>query len=337
MQDDVMVRKAPERGPKHPYAAPAAHELSFTGTIQLLLKYWRLFAVVALAALILSAIFSGPTFIKPRYRSTATVYPVNLNSYSIETRTDQLLQLLESNSIRDSLIKKFDLVKVYDVDTVANGGYYALYNEFADRVDISKTRYESVQIEVVDEDPWRARDLVSAMLDQVNLLARRLQREKSLEVLGIAERAMKHERQKLDSVEARLHQLRQGSGLLAYEAQARELTKGYVRMLGSNDVSQAKKDEVQAMIREMELKGGEFRQLTELSDLFRGNYDRLLTDYEKAYSDVTKELTYTNVVVHPEVSDKKVYPVRWLIVSTSTLSALLLLLVLLAWKERRMQ
>lgn len=334
MPDDVMVRKAPERYPGRSHAEPR-QELSFRGSLQMLLANWRLFLGVGLAALILSAIFSGPAFIKPRYRSSATVYPVNLNSYSIETRTDQLLQLLESNSIRDSLIKQFDLITVYEVDTMANGGYYALYNEFGDRAEISKTRYESVQIEVVDEDPVRARDMVKAMLDQVNLLARRLQREKSMEVLNIAERAMVHERAKLDSVEARLHQLRQGSGLLAYEAQARELTKGYVRMLADASVSREKREEVQAMIREMELKGGEFRQLTELSNLFRANYDRLLSDYEKAYSDVTKELTYTNVVVHPEVSDKKVYPVRWLIVSTSTLSALLLLLVFLAWKEGR--
>ena len=36
--------------------------------------------------------------------------------------------------------------------------------------------------------------MVNAMLTQVNLLARRLQREKSYEVLEIAERALEHER-----------------------------------------------------------------------------------------------------------------------------------------------
>jgi capsule polysaccharide export protein KpsE/RkpR len=262
------------------------------------------------------------------------VYPVNLNSYSIETRTDQLLQLLESNSIRDSLIKQFDLAKVYEVDTTANGGYFALYNEFNDRVEITKTRFESVQVEIVDENPVRARDLVNGMLKQVNLLARRLQREKSKEVLQIAERALAHERHKLDSVEVRLDTLRRTSGMLSYDAQAKELTKGYVRMLSSG-ASQAQKDAVLKMIRDMEEKGGEFRQLTELSDLFRGNYDRLLTEYEKVVNDVTKELTYTNVVVYPEVSDKKVFPVRWVIVSSVTFSALFLCFVLLLWRDDR--
>jgi capsule polysaccharide export protein KpsE/RkpR len=85
----------------------------------------------------------------------------------------------------------------------------------------------------------------------------------------------------------------------------------------------------------MESKGGEFRHLTELSDLFRTNYDKLLTEYERVYSDITKELTYTNVVVYPEVSDKKVYPIRWLIVSTSVLSALFLCFILLSWRRSR--
>ncbi len=311
-----------------------AAEISFESFMRVVRKQWRLFAIVGVAATALSWVLSSPAFLKPRYKSSATVYPVNLNSYSIETRTDQLLQLLESNSIRDSLIVQFDLPTKYEVDTTANGGYFALYNEFNDRVEISKTRYESVMIEIVDEDPVVARDLVNAMLDQANKLARRLQREKSREVLVIAERAMAHERSKLDTVEAKLNVLRRDAGLLSYDAQVKELTKGYVRMLTSG-ASQAQRDAMRSMIKELEEKGGEFRELTELSNLFRANYDRLLTEYERVVNDVTKELTYTNTVVYPEVADKKVYPVRWLIVSTTTLSALFLCFVLVIWRDQR--
>ena len=311
-----------------------ATEISFESFIRVVRKQWRLFAIVGVLAAVLSTVLSGPAFLKPRYKSSATVYPVNLNSYSIETRTEQLLQLLESNSIRDSLIRRFDLATVYDVDTAANGGYFALYNEFDDRVDIDKTRYESVRIQIVDEDPVRARDMVSEMLRQVNLFARVLQREKSYEVLKIATRSLDHERNKMDSVEAQLNLMRREAGLLSYDLQVKELTKGYVRMLGSG-AGQGQKDQLQAMIRELEEKGGEFKKLTDLSIFFRQNFDRLLTEHERVVNDVTKELTYTNVVVYPEVSDKKVYPVRWLIVSTVTTSALFLCFLLLVWRDQR--
>jgi hypothetical protein len=103
---------------------------------------------------------------EPRYKSSATVYPVNLNSYSIETRTDQLLQLLESNSIRDSVIKRGSGCRSqYEIDTAANGGYFALLQRVHERVEISKTRYESVQTRVVDEDP-RPRATWCGMLHQ---------------------------------------------------------------------------------------------------------------------------------------------------------------------------
>ena len=311
-----------------------SNELGFGSYAGIVRKNWRLFAIVALIAIALSGVLSGPTFMKPRYKSTAVVYPVNLNSYSIETRTDQLLQLLQSNSIRDTLIKNFHLPELYEIDTTGNGGYFALYNEFNDRVDISKTLYESVQIEIVDENPRVARDMVLAMLKEVNLLARKLQREKSEEVLRIAERALNHERSKIDTVQAKMDRLRRDDGLLSYDAQVKELTKGYVRMISSG-ASQSQRDAMQKMINELQEKGGEFRELTELSDLFRKNYDRLLSDYERNVSDVTKELTYTNTIVYPEVADKKVYPVRWLVVSTSTLSALFLCFVLVVWRDQK--
>lgn len=308
-------------------------EIDFTTFLTTIRRHARLFIIVGLVAAVLSTVLSSPGFMPPRYKSSATVYPVNLNSYSIETRTDQLLQLLESNSIRDSLILKFDLPTKYEIDTMGRGGYWALYNEFRERVEVSKTRLESVQIEVVDEDPVIARDLVLEMLKQVNLLARRLQREKSQEVLAIAERSLNHERHKLDEVERKLDVLRREKGLLSYEAQVKELTKGLVRAMAGG--SAAQREALQARLRDLEEKGGEFRELTELSNLFRQNYDRVLTEYEKVVNDVTKELTYTNVVVYPEVSDKKVYPVRWLIVSTATLAALFLCFVLLVWRDHR--
>jgi len=261
------------------------------------------------------------------------VYPVNLNSYSIESRTEQLLQLFESNSIRDSLIEKFDLAKSYDIDTNAIGWRFALYNEFNDRVDIGKTRYESVRIEVLDEKPTRAQGLVQEMLKQIDLLARRLQREKSAEVLRIAERSMAHEQNKMDSIESRLHVIRQETGLLEYDLQTEELTKGYVRALSRPGTTEKEKEEIKAMLTELETKGGEFRALTHLGDLSRNEYNRLVLEYDEVLKDMTKELTYTNVIIHPEVPDKKIYPVRWLIVSISLVSALFFTFIIVAMKE----
>ncbi|MFN8350928.1 MAG: hypothetical protein U0U25_05635 [Flavobacteriales bacterium] len=307
--------------------------LSFGEFLGVFRRHPRLFIGAAIAAVVLSAGLSHPAIIKPRYRSMAIVYPVNLNSYSIETRSDQLLQLFESNSVRDSVIAKYRLAEHWRVDTAAPTGRFILYNLYRERVEIGKTRYESVQLEVTDEDPVMARDMVVTILDQVNLLARRLQREKSAEVLAIAERELAIEQRKMDSVETRLAALRRETGLLNYDAQTEEVTRGYLRMQ-SGGASAAARDEARALLKALGEKGGEFRQLTDLGNIFRGNYAARLNELEKVRTDLSKELTYTNVVVYPEVPDKKVYPVRWLIVLVSTASTLFLCFLLALWRER---
>jgi len=310
-----------------------AAELDLSHALTVLRRGWRTMALTALVAMVLSAVLSGPTFIAPRYRSSATVFPVNLTSYSIETRTDQLLQLLESNSIRDSLVQRFDLARHYEIDITKPPGRFYLDAEYHDRVEIGKTRFESVQIEVTDEDPQLARDMVQEILRQTDLLARRLQREKSHELLAISEREMAIAKHKLDSVETRLDQLRRETGLLDYDAQTEEVTRGYLRMQ-SGGASGAAREEARGLLKALGVKGGEFRQLTELSTIFRDNYVARLNEVEKARTDVNKVLTYTNVVGYPEVADKKVFPVRWLIVLISTVSALFLAYVLLALRHR---
>jgi hypothetical protein len=278
-------------------------------------------------------VLSGPTFISPLYRSSAIVYPVNLSSYSIESTSDQLLQLLESNSIRDSLIRIHHLAEHYDIDVTAAPGQFYLNAEYRDHVSISKTRYESVQIEIEDEDPAIAQAMVRDLLDQGDQLARRLQREKSEEVLRIAKREMDIARGKLDSVEARLDTLRHSTGLLNYQAQTEEVTRGYMRLLNGGNA--AGKDEAKKLLNALGERGGEFHTLTELANSYRNLYIEKQAVFEKIVTDMNKVLTYTNTVVYPELPDKKVFPVRWIIVLVSVASASFLCLVLLMLRERR--
>ena len=308
--------------------------LSFQRFFAVVLRHWKLFAVVAIIAAAISAVFSSATFIKPRFRSSAIVFPVNLPKYSIETPSDQLLQLLESNSIRDSLIRIHGLAEHYDVDVTAAPGRFYLNAEYNDHVSISKTRYESVQIEIEDEDPAIAQAMVRDLLDQGDRLARRLQREKSEEVLRINQREMDIARHKLDSVEARLDTLRRSTGLLNYDAQTEEVTRGYMRLLGNG--TNGGKEEARKLLNALGERGGEFRTLTELANSYRNQYIEKQAAYERSVTDLKKEVTYTDVVVYPELPDKKVYPVRWIIVLVSVLSTCFLCLVLLMLREPRM-
>lgn len=55
----------------------------------------------------------------------------------------------------------------------------------------------------------------------------------------------------------------------------------------------------------------------------RGKYNDLKEQLERARFDVDKQLTYSNIITHPEVADRKSYPIRWLIVLSSVIGTLL--------------
>ncbi|MCX6290290.1 MAG: hypothetical protein NT126_00830 [Bacteroidetes bacterium] len=62
---------------------------------------WHLLTV-AFISLAASVIFSGPSFIKPKFKSFAILYPSNLVTYSTESSTEQMLQLLQSSDVREA-------------------------------------------------------------------------------------------------------------------------------------------------------------------------------------------------------------------------------------------
>ena len=144
---------------------------------------------------------------------------------------------------------------------------------------------------------------------------------------------MANTRQRLDSVENRMNELRRNHGLLDYYTQTKELTKGYMKAITGGG-TKAHREEIESMLRSLEKSGGEYHQLSDLDNMLIQEYGKKQTEERQALMDVSKVLTYTNVVVYPEVSDKKVYPIRWLIVFVSTAMAMLLCYILVFLRDR---
>jgi len=305
--------------------------------IKLVVK-WRVhLLIVLLLSLALSILFSCPWFIKPKYKSYAVVYPSNLQPYSNETPTELMLQLFKSDDIRDSLIKKFNLASHYDVD-LSNRYYYTqLIRKYESNVDVRKTEYESVIIEILDTDPQIACDMVKEMVNLFNKKARKLQKEKSEEVLKINKDQLEKKKVELDTLKKKLDELRKDYGILDYTVQAREASRAYYTKvpLGSDAGTNPEQNPSSAkgVLENLKTKGGDFISLSGLYFAATDAFNRDKENYETALKDVTKQLTYSNYVSSPMPSDKKTYPVRWLIVLISTVASVLLALVVIMLLE----
>ncbi len=114
--------------------------------------------------------------------------------------------------------------------------------------------------------------------------------------------------------------------------QVKEVTKSYLKAVAAGGKNLK---EIDAMMRNLEEKGGEYFQLQKTLNVLLKSYNTTKLEYDVVLKDLNKELTYANVVTKPAPSFIKSYPVRWLIVLASVASANLLLFILFVIQDNR--
>lgn len=305
----------------------------FSTIIDIVKKNIKVFIVVIIASAALAVVFSGPYFLKPLYKSVAVVYPINIHPYSDESQTEQLLQVFEAGAIRDSVIKKFNLYERYDIKEGAPASKYYMQLEYNDRVMSSKTSYESVVLEVFDEDPDTAKLMADEVLYQLNLKIREFYNKRGRDRAAAFKRQMDYQLAIVDSVQQKITLLGQERGLVQYESQARELVKGYIDSYGSNPNSERTK-EMRKWLDDLEGYGSVFQSLQDISLYAAEQYGELTRKHLDWRSIGYEEVSYLDVVVSPDVADKKSWPVRWLILVMSVGIASLITLIILAARKR---
>ena len=307
-------------------------QFSFASIIPVIRKRLWLLLILGVVAAVASAIFSGPNFIKPRYKSFAVLYPSNISPYSDESESEQLMQLLQASCIRDTLMNRFNLPAHYEIDVNAPSGRFYLLQEFNERVKVDKTRFESIEVAVMDEDPEIAKEMVETILEQVDVLTNALHESKFKEVVIVKKFTVTALQTQVDSIESRLAFLRENKGILDIEMQTKELTQGYARLIAAGKISKAK--EMQNQLDTLKLFGGEFQELTELKLSVLTQLATFRSELARAQGDVSRNYSHINRIVEPEAADKKSYPVRWLIVFTAVFSTILVSIILFLLLER---
>lgn len=122
-------------------------------------------------------------FIPKQYMTHAIIFPTESNSlddaignpqFGYDVEADRLIQLLDSRTIRDSIIQKFDLINYYDIDTVSKDWDYTLMRYYTKDINFSRTRFMSIIITVRSRDPQMAAQIANELVVQVGILRDRL-------------------------------------------------------------------------------------------------------------------------------------------------------------------
>jgi len=284
---------------------------------------WHLIAIAIISGLA-ATVFSSSAFIEPKFKSTAVVYPVNIIPYSNESATEQLLQLFQSADVKNKLIEKFDLANHYGIGDNSKEPNSKLILEFNDNVSISKTEFESVNIEILDKDPVKACAMVNEIIIETNLKLRQLQREKSQEMHAMYAQQIEIKKNEIDTLKGQISKLRVDNNFIDIGSQAREVTRGLINAKGGESSRLSNK------IQEV---GAEYTALNVKLDAALAYYTKIKSNYDDITGDLNKELTYTNVVTKPYVADSKSYPIRWIIVLSSVLASLFLGFIIISISE----
>ncbi len=278
------------------------------------------FVIVGVIAVALSAIFSGPSFITPKFKSVARIYPTNIWVLSDESETEQMLEILNSNDIKFRMFDAFNLDQVYKIDK--NDPQYLTYMfaEYNTNVSTSKTEYETAEIKVMDEDPQRAADMCDSIISFYNQKVRSVHKLKDKEMVDITSKQLDKKYAELKTYEYQLDSIRAKSGIISY-SQVPEVTRGYMNALAAGRGSSGDTKKIEKLYNSFSNEGSRAFRLENQYRKTIATIDSLTLLYEAHLVEYEKHITYSHIVEYPFAADKKSYPVRWLIVAFTTLSA----------------
>lgn len=296
--------------------------------IKIASMHWKKLAIVAIVAIILSSFLSSPLFIAEKFKSSTVIFPTNLVAFSEESNTEQLLQFLNTEELKNNIAKRFDLYKHYGIDSTQEVRAVSKFNLYYNsNISTSSTLYESVEIEVIDESPQLAQSIANGIVSEVNKLIRYTKKSIVDEYIKNYSNQLKIKKSEIDTIEAKLKYMRVNYGLLDYKSQAKVISK----RMGKSSMSDIDKITMKAL----QEHGGDYELLHNQLGIELNSYKELKLNYDKNLLDYNADLTYTTVVSKANLPDKKCAPLRAVIVILSTLSALLLAITILLFNSKK--
>jgi capsular polysaccharide biosynthesis protein len=309
-------------------------------------KKWVLI-ILSLIACIVSIFVSLQ--ITPRYRSQVILFPAasialsknlvetttitmdgrDLLSFGADPEAERMLQILHSNQIMDHIIRKFDLMKHYQVNPASAYPKNQLENMYKGNVKIRRTEFMSIEIGVLDTDPQMAADIANEIAAYVDSTVHNMQKERATEAFAIVEKEYQQSQLEIRQFNDTLQQIRR-LGVTDYESQAAAYNKAY-----ANALEQGNNGAAESILKKMNILTTYGGKYVELSQKLRNEIDRLgqLKAKVASFKVYVDNIVPQIFIVDKAVKDEhKALPKRSIIVMISTLStfALTLLLLLIA-------
>ncbi len=305
-------------------------------------KYRKPVIAVTVAGMVLSVVIS--LLIKPRFAAEVVLYPTasasvsktlistqwtgksDILAFGEEEETERLLQILQSDKIRNKLVEKFNLYEHYRIKPDARYRKTLLNNKIKKNVRFRKTEYMAVKIRVLDTDPVIAAEMANTIAALLDSTIAGLQREKARKAFLLVQDEYLTMEREVEQIKDSLLYLGR-LGIYDLSAQGMGISEAYAEAVRRNDQAAMRKLESQMKV--LGMYGGKFRTLKERLTYLVERLSNLRVKYSEAKIDAEQDLPNVYIINTAEVPDKKAVPKRSLIVMAGTLSAFLFAVIAL--------
>ncbi len=238
-------------------------------------------------------------FIPEKFRSIGIIYPPNSFAreqlisnpqFGHETETEHLLQLLESTTLRDQVIHKFDLYNYYKLDSTVLGWRQDLQLKFIGDINFLRSKYLSVVISAELTSPELAADIVNYIIDEVNHYKKKVFKENRTSEIAFYKNRVERSEGERDSVVSLIY-------ILKDTTDAENLIENFkLRLNKENYIENEYIDS-----RSMEV-------LIKKYNLLEAQTLSFQQDFERAKDELSKPLLKNYIVDRAVPADKKVSP-----------------------------
>lgn len=323
-------------------------EFDSTNLFVFFIRWWKHLAIICFLAALAGVIFSSPRFITPKYESKTTMFPAtpvslsrsvvlawrDFNEFGEVEEAERLLQVFESARVRDRMIEQFDLMSHYDIPSDAPYKMSRLRDEYRSNFKFRRTPYGAIEVRVRDKDPHMAANManhITALVDTVlnEMRQGRLQLAHDVAYKEYTD-MLEQSREFQDTLTSLMKR-----GVLDIESQVMMITRQLAKDLSVRNVdgSNALENRLQTV--------GEYGS----SHLFQSSFLRMIVGdlmvlqrrYQEAKADLDNFIPFKYDIDTAYVAERKVFPVRWLIVFLATFGAGFMGVMLMITYERLLE
>ncbi len=322
--------------------------ITFKDVTALVIRWKKHLIILGIAAVVISS--AASFMITPKYKSTVIFYPTTNNSISnalltdlnqrqkdalefgAEEEAEKALQILQSSKLTERLVRNYNLMEHYKINPKSNLRKTKLANKIGANFSFSRTRYLSIRVDVLDEDPKMAAKMANGILDLYDSIKNEIQLEVAIPALEIVKRQMQAKQNEVDNIKAEMYKLGL-EGVTNYEEQSRALSEEIYK-LSAKGTDPARLTELLEQQKKLSQFGGQFVALKETLELELDKLSDLKAKFERAEVDVKETLNNKFTVSGADVAEQRAYPVRKLIVLISLLTTWFFATIFFALYER---